>query len=188
VDSDAELAVATPTADRSGLGFEISVATGARIGDGQLGVGIGASSLFEFANVLLGLAARLDSYAGTSGGPLTPALEFAAIGGYRFHSGGVAFSVFAGPAWTRLQTSSSSMAPVGTSMPIPDDVSETFTPRFCAGARVDLGMQSALRTFLGIDGVIGPAGKTAFGVPPGAVQRLPEWMLGVALGATLGTI
>jgi hypothetical protein len=176
-------------ADAPSLGFEFSLATGARIGDGLTGVGFGVSSMFEFEHVLLGLAARLDNYTAATGGPLTPALEFAAIGGYRFRSDGVALSVYAGPAWAKLQASSTSAAPAGRpgNVPMPE-ASETLTPRFCAGARFDLGMQSVLRTFLGVETVIGPAGKTLDGVAPGTVRRLPVWMLGVALGGTLGTI
>jgi hypothetical protein len=171
------------------LGYEFSLATQARVGDDQLSVGFGATSVLEVASVLVGLAARVESYKFANGGSLTPALELAAIGGYRFRVKGYALSVYGGPAWTRLQVSSSSIAPAGSrvSPPAPD-VSEEFVPRFCLGARFDFWPRAVVRTFVNFDGVIGPAGRTAEGVPAGSVSRLPVWMVGIGVGATLGTI
>jgi TonB family protein len=63
------------------FGYEFSLATQARVGDDQLAVGFGATSVLDVASILVGLAARIDSYELARGGEPTPALEFAAIGG-----------------------------------------------------------------------------------------------------------
>jgi hypothetical protein len=189
VDRESSSEVVQAEAPPPTFGYEFSLATQARVGDGQISAGFGASSVLEVASFLVGLAARYDGYRWTSGGDMVPALEVAATGGYRFRLKGVALSVYGGPAWTRLQTSASSAAPIGSRAvePMPD-APQTFTPRFCFGARLDLWPRALIRSFVDLDGVIGPTGKVAEGVPPGTVSRLPVWMLGVGVGATLGTI
>jgi hypothetical protein len=45
-------------------------------------------------------------------------------------------------------------------------------------------MHSVLRTFVGLDGQVGPAHETG---APQQSSRLPAWAVGVVLGATVGT-
>lgn len=52
--------------------------------------------------------------------------------------------------------------------------------RFVTGARLHFGMRSSVRTFVGIDGALGPS---AGGAPP---DQLPVATLGLSLGATVG--
>jgi hypothetical protein len=53
------------------------------------------------------------------------------------------------------------------------------------GARFGFFPRSALRTFVGIDGEVGPA-RVADDAGP-ASARLPAYSLGLALGGTVGT-
>jgi len=179
-------------ADASGrLGIELSVAAGARIGDGQAGIGLGALSFLDVAGWLVGFEGRVDSYQRIeSGPPPTGALELAALGGRRFRFGSLALDLVAGPALalrglaetSRTQVASGSM--VNT---VPETRSRNDTAaRLLLGTRLNFGGRSTLRTFVGVDGEFSPARSPADNLPRDE-HRLPVWTIGIAFGATVGT-
>jgi hypothetical protein len=189
------------TAGRS-LGVELSLVVGARMGDGQLGVGAGALSFLELEGWLLGFAGRADAYSATGGGDPETALELAILAGRRFDLGGVALDLSAGPAVAVQGLDSSpgerraratreilARAPNTETLaivPPPVQTSEPSSgpvPRLLLGARFGFRPRSVFRTFVGIDAEVGPA--LASSDPSSG--HLPGYSLGFSLGATLGT-
>lgn len=171
------------------LGIELSVLTGARIGDGQSAVGLGALPLLDLSGWLLGFEGRADRYEPLPSGPMDgAALELAVLGGRRFPFGNVALDLIVGGAVAieemRSDTSSQSST-AGTTVTEPASKSSSTVPRLLIGARVDFGALSILRTFAGIDGELSSARALGPDVP--GAPRLPLWTLGIALGATVGT-
>jgi hypothetical protein len=175
------------------LRVELSVVTGARIGDGQTSVGLGAVSFLDFSGWLVGFEGRADRYrslAPAEPGPPSPerpsdggALELAGLGGRRFRFENVALDLTAGLAKAMQGTTTYVARPSSTGGTITQSSSSTV-PRLLLGTRVSFSAQSTLHTFVGIDGELGPsrAGEDVPGAP-----RLPLWTLGLALGATVGT-
>jgi hypothetical protein len=106
----------SPAREPAHLCIELSLATGARIGNGQASVGVGALSLLDFSGWLVGLEGRVDRYrrlgeaadvapvrssSGTDGqGPpdrASGALEAAVLGGRRVRFQSVALDFLVGP-------------------------------------------------------------------------------------------
>jgi len=189
------------TAARS-LGVELSLITGARMGDGQLGIGLGAVSFLELEGWLVGFEGRADSYRPIRGGDPETALELAVLAGRRFDLASVALDLSAGPAVALRGFDSSprelraaSARELGASSTNPEAIAEVPppvlpseprtgpVPRLLVGARLGFSPRSAFRTFVGIDGEMGPALASA---DPSAA-RLPVYSVGLAVGATLGT-
>ncbi|HEX2669790.1 MAG TPA: hypothetical protein VHM25_02905, partial [Polyangiaceae bacterium] len=147
------------------LGFELSFLTGARAGDGQIGVGAGALSFLEVYGWLLGFEGRADSYRAMlgSGDPET-ALELAILAGRRFHFNGWALDLTAGPAVAMKGLAVSETEVVAANMmntvpPAParhTDPSSGPVPRLLLGARFGFSPRSVFRTFVGVDGELGP--------------------------------
>jgi hypothetical protein len=177
------------------LGVELSLLTGARVGDGQLGMGVGALSFLEVHGWLLGFEGRADSYRAILGGDPETALELAALAGRRFDFGGLALDFTAGPAvamkglafsnTTTVARLDMSMNAVVPPPPPQSDPSSGPVPRLLLGARFGFTPRSVFRTFVGVDGEIGPA-RVPDDAPAGSA-RLPTFSLGLALGATVGT-
>ncbi len=168
----------------SHLRIELSVATGARIGDGQMSVGLGALSFLELSGWLLGFEGRVDRYRMLAPNPSDGgALELAVLAGRRFRFRNVAFDLVAGPAAALQGTASF------TSQPAPGNTltesSMSTVPRLLVDTRVTFGALSTLRTFIGVDADFGPPRAGGIDVP--GAPRLPVWTLGLALGATVGT-
>jgi hypothetical protein len=185
-----------PTQTSGHMRIELSVATGARVGDGQAGVGVGALSFLDLSGWLVGFAGSLDGYRALSGAPESSgALELALLGGRRFRFGTMALDLAGGLA-AALQgttTMKSSTAPrdsgAGTGAP-PQTVyatSSSTVPRLLLEVRLVSGALSTFRTFVGIDGDFGPARSPDASLLPEA-PRLPLWTVGLALGATVGTL
>jgi hypothetical protein len=176
----------------SSLRIELSVVTGARVGDGQAGVGLGALSFLELSGWLIGFEGRVDRYrtladaAPGSAGPARQsdggALELALLAGRRFRFHNLALDLSAGPAAV-MQGTATFEARSMTGQDIARSSSSTV-PRLLLGARTSFNALSTVRPFLGIDGELGPS--RANNDVPGAA-RLPVWTLGFALGATVGT-
>jgi len=176
------------------LGVELSFLTGARAGDGQVSVGAGALSFLEVYGWLLGFEGRADSYRAMlgSGDPET-ALELAILAGRRFHLNGWALDLTAGPGVAMKGLAISETEVVSTNMtnyvPPPParhaDPSSGPVPRLLLGARFGFSPRSVFRTFVGVDGELGP-GRVANEAEPNSA-RLPVFSLGLALGATVGT-
>ncbi len=165
--------------------IELSVLTGARIGDGQAGIGLGAVSFLDLSGWLVGFEGRADHYRPLSGGPSDgSALEFAVLGGRRFRFRDIALDLTAGPAAAMQGTATfeTRTAPTGA---IVTKSSSSTVPRLLLGTRVSFGARSVLHTFVGIDGELGPSRSGDPGFP--GASRLPVWTLGLALGATVGT-
>jgi hypothetical protein len=184
-----------PTSEARHLGFELSLITGARVGDGQLGVGVGALSFLEVHGWLLGFEGRADSYRALLGGDPEPALELAMLTGWRLDFGGLAIDLTAGPAVAMkgLAFSQTESVRVNTTTATPppppppphSDPSSGPVPRLLLGARFGFSPRSVFRTFVGVDGELGPA-RVADEAGPNSA-RLPTFSLGLALGATVGT-
>jgi hypothetical protein len=169
---------------RSHLRIELSAATGARIGDGQASVGVGAISFLELAGWLVGFEGRADRYQTLAGGAHSGgALELAVLGGRRFRFQSIALDLTAGPAAVMQGTATFETRSPTTGNDVSQSSSSTV-PRLLLGARVSFSALSTVHTFVGIDGELGPtrAGDDVPGAP-----RLPLWTLGLALGATVGT-
>jgi hypothetical protein len=176
------------------LRIELSLVTGARLGDGQAGVGLGAFSLLDLSGWLLGFEGRADHYTALSGAtPSASVLELAVLGGRRFRFRSLALDLVAGLAGVLQGTTTFSRA-----VPAPDasggagadpgassSSSSGAAPRLLLGARVNFSARSTLHTFVGIDGELGAPRAGNDDLPE--VPRLPLWTLGLALGATVGT-
>jgi hypothetical protein len=173
------------------LGIELSLITGARIGsDGQFAVGAGALSFLELHGWLVGFEGRADAYRSRLDGDPETALELALLAGRRFDLGNLALDFTAGLAIAMKGLSFSQAAPVNPMMPnmIPppqSDPSSGPVPRLLLGARVGFSPRSIFRTFVGIDGELGPTRSGTGAAPTSA--RLPGFSLGLALGASVGT-
>lgn len=178
------------------FGLELSVISGARIGDGQFAFGLGALSLIEVRSLLIGFEGRADSYRPLNGGDPETALELALLGGKRLHFGNVALDLTIGPgiamkglAFSRVErVQSSDGDPPSATTPADHHQSEPSSgpvPRVLIGARLGFRSRSAFRTFVGIDGEFGPtrAPRDANIISP----RMPSYSVGLALGATVGT-
>jgi hypothetical protein len=181
------------TAARS-LGVEISLITGARMGDGQLGIGAGALSFIELNAWLLGFEGRADSYRALAGGDAETVLELAVLAGRRFDLGSVALDLSAGPGVAIKGVSSSkdeiqhvnerTETPTEIPPPVPaSDARSAPVARLLLGARLGFGPRSFFRTFVGIDGEVGPALASS----DSSAARLPRYSVGVSLGATIGS-
>jgi hypothetical protein len=163
------------------LGVELSVVTGARVGDGQSSLGLGALSLLELWGWLAGFEARADSYAFTTSTPHAT-LELAALAGRRVRFESLALDVVLGPALALTGESTTETAPpvIRTTTP-PGAV-----PRLLVRSQLHFAPRSVLRTFIGVDAEVGARGPSEAHLADG-LPGLPVWMVGLALGATLGT-
>ncbi len=174
---------------------ELSAATGARVGDGQAGLGIGLLSFLELSGWLVGFEGRLDRYqllgvTRAVSSPVTEpppedvsgALELGVLLGRRIPVGSLAFDVVLGPAAALQGTSTvetqSGAAPSRRS-------SSSTVPRLLVMSRLTWASHSILRGFVGIDGEAGPARAAGADMP--SAPRLPRWTVGLALGATVGS-
>lgn len=175
----------TPEPSVPGWGLELSVVGSARVGDNRTSAGLGVLSLLNLWGWLAGFEGRANSYGGTAGEPQA-ALQLGALGGRRFHFENVALDLLAGPALAlQGHFETETTGPAGT-------ISETSSPveaRLLLASHLSFAARSALRGFVGVEGEIGLAGSPGPDVrgDPSAPARLPAWMLGLALGATVGT-
>jgi hypothetical protein len=178
-----------PDTEAAGLGIELSVLAGTRIGDGQIGAGLGLLSLVEVNTWLAGFAARADGYQASDGRPGAAALVLAILGGRRFRSGTLALDLAAGPALAMLgaMTSVTVVAPASEpSHPLRESRELGASPRLLTTARLSFRARSVIRPFVGVDGEFGPVRQE----PPIAmneIDRIPRWTVGLLLGATAGT-
>jgi hypothetical protein len=174
----------------TGFGIELSVITGARIGDGQASVGLGAQSFLELSSWLLGFGGRADEYRPLSGGPSDAALELGVLLGRRIRFSTLTLDVVGGPGIAMKGELSDREVlavemPAGQRPPPPVESSSGPVPRLLAGTRLGFSPRSIFRTFVAVEAAIGPG--RAEGVLNADSPRLPNWTLGLALGATLGT-
>jgi hypothetical protein len=180
------------------LGFELSVITGARIGDGQLGYGAGVLSFLEVRSFLLGFEGRVDGYRTLLDGDPETALELALLAGKRFDFHSVALDLTAGPgvamkgiAFSHTESAAvinmNDMPLAMPSRPPPSEPGTGPVPRLLLGARLGFSPRSVFRTFVGIDGELGPARADSAVPADEHSARLPTFSLGLAIGATVGS-
>lgn len=188
-----DMPAATPAQPPSHLRIELSALTGARIGDGQAGVGVGALSFLDVTGWLVGFAGRLDRYAMLGGGHAGGALELAVLGGRRWRFGTTALDLVAGPSvalggQSSYETSTAVAPGAQTSSPSTAiraaSASNTVT-RLLVEARLAFFARSTVHTFVAVDGDFGSANSPDASELPDA-PRLPTWTAGLALGATVG--
>ena len=175
-----------PTALRSEsrLRIELSVVSGARVGDGQSSLGLGVFSFVELSRWLVGFGGRADRYRSLyepaqDGG----ALELALLGGRRFRSRSVALDLLGGVAAVLQGTDTFEKQSATSDFKA---TSSSTVPRLLLATRLNFSARSTLHPFVGIDGELGPTRANDGGAVP-EVSRLPRWTVGLALGATVGT-
>lgn len=176
-------------------GFELSLVSGVRVGDGQYGYGAGVLSFIEIRRWLVGFQGRADGYRSLRGSDPETALALGLLLGRRFPLGSTALDITAGPAVALRGASFSQteavMVQSGTSpAPMRSPPPETDVgpvPRLLLAGRVGLSPRSIFRTFVGIDAELGPrqSGDVADAIEPQG--RMPAYTVGVSLGATVGT-
>jgi hypothetical protein len=165
--------------------IDLSAIAGARIGDGQTSVGLGALSFLDLYGWLVGFEGRADRYQSLASRLAGGALELALLGGRRFWVRDIAVDVVAGPAAALRGTSTvEAQSPAGTTT---SSEQSRPVPRALFGARASFNARSTLHTFVGLDGEVGPSRVGAADRDPPRAQELPTWTFGVALGATVGT-
>ena len=183
----------SPTAAARQFGFELSVISGVRFGDGQFGYGLGMLSFLEVHRWLIGFQGRADGYRSVRGGDSETALELAFLVGRRFDFGSAALDLTLGPAvammgvgFSRTETEVVNVMQAPMPRPARSEPSSGPVPRLLVGARLGFSPRSLFRTFVGVDGELGPAHTPvdpAFNV---SSPRMPIFTVGLALGATVG--
>jgi hypothetical protein len=165
--------------------LELSVAVGARMGDRQTSAGIAAFSFLDLDGWLAGFEGRVDRYREDDSGSDAAALELAALGGRRVRFSTLSLDFTAGPALVHQGTATevNEVSPGGQRI---SESSSSTVLRLLCGARLNFATRSTLRTFVGIDGAVGPDRAPGAELPRDA-PRLPHWTAGVTLGATVGT-
>jgi hypothetical protein len=174
----------TPAQASSHMRIELSVLTGARVGDGEASVGLGAVSVLDLSGWLVGFAGRADRYEMLSGAHAAGALELALLGGRRLRFQTVALDLVGGPAMA-LGGTTTYAKQSQTGDRLSASASNTV-PRLLVEARLALDALSTVHTFVAVDGDFGPANSPAASLLPNA-PHLPTWTAGLALGATVGT-
>jgi hypothetical protein len=170
------------------LGFELSAMTGARAGDALVGIGLGAQSFMNLREWLMGFQGRADKY-GPLGGA---ALELAVLGGRRILFGSRTIDLYGGPSISLQGSSRTTKAAPASGTPrsppvvSTSETSQGIVPRVTAAARMNFSAHSVVRTFVGVEGEIGATAAPGTSPLPDG-RRLPVWVVGLALGATVGT-
>jgi hypothetical protein len=169
--------------------IELSVVSGARVGNGQMGASLGVLTSVDIAGWLVGFMGAADHYEPVTGGPAADALKLAASAGRRFRFGDTTLDLTAGPALAlhgigsrfTVRAGDGDVPATGTAPPPMSDLPEL---RIHCAARVSFRARAFLRPFAGLDGEFGQARPV--GLPPGE-PRLPMWTAGLVLGASVGT-
>lgn len=168
----------------SHLRIELSVLTGARIGDGQASVGLGAVSFLDLSGWLVGFAGRADRYEMLDGAHSAGALELALLGGRRLRFRTMALDLVFGPGVALGGTTTYGTQSQGGN--VQSASASNTVPRLLVEARLVFAALSTVHTFVAVDGAFGPANSPDASLLPNA-PRLPTWTAGLALGATVGT-
>ncbi len=185
--ADRDASAASAARRPSRLRIELSAITGARIGDGQTGVGLGAFSFLDLSGWLVGFEGRADRYRTLSGGgPDGGVLELAVLGGRRLRFQNMALDLVVGAAEVPQGTTTFATSSPGPGGGTVTASSSSTVPRLLLGARVNFSALSTLHTFVGMDGEVGPS-RAGDGANIPDVPQLPVWTVGLALGATVGT-
>jgi hypothetical protein len=176
-----DAAPGSPGGPGAGFGVEVAVSTAARAGDGQYSVGLVVATLLDIEHWLAGFMGRADSFTVGEGSPHA-ALEFGASFGRRFSAGPCTLDLVAGPAVAFQGESTVETGPAG-------ERTETIAgvvPRIHVASHLNFARGSVLRPFFGLEGELGTGSASEPEFSAG-LQPLPEWMVGLSLGAALGT-
>jgi hypothetical protein len=178
---------AEPTRDaragtERGLGIELSVVTGARIGEGQTCVGVGALSLLDISGWLLGFQGRSESYTAEPGSSRA-AFSLSMLGGGRFRSGSMAIDFLTGPTAMLHDDSTLHVGPAGE---VIQESSSDTAPRWFFASHLNFATGSVVRGFVGVEGDIALS-ETSTNDIAVRTHTLPAWTIGLALGGTVGT-
>jgi hypothetical protein len=171
------------SAEPSTLRIELSAAVGAHSGEnGRSSLNFGVQSLLDIHRFLAGFQVRLDQYQGGEGG----AFELAALGGRRFELGVVGLDVLIGPSLAFPTSSSTDVAvregaEVARLPPPPTDEGNAVFAFL--GVRSSFFPNSNLRPFVAGDAALRLDERAS----PDA-DLFPTWAVGVAIGATVGTL
>jgi hypothetical protein len=182
---------APATAGARTFGIELSLLGGPRMGEGQLAVGLGAHSLLEAHGFLFGFTSRVDRYQTPLSDP-EMALELGLLGGKRLHFASFALDLVLGPTvamkgFALSETVAVQMGPDRPVQPPPigEDPSTGPVPRVLLGAHAGFTPRSVVRSFVGLQGSIGPGrGDDS---PNAGSAHFPIFALGLVLGGTVGT-
>lgn len=181
------------------LGIELSLMTSARVGDHQWGYGVGALSFVEAYGWLVGFEGRADGYQPLEGGDTQTTLSLALLAGRRFHFEPVAFDLITGPALAMAgvtfgQSEVVSVRETAGAMPKPTGSAPAPqaemgpAPRWRFGARLGFSPRSVFRPFVGVDGELGLTRAAEADASLNApVAHLPNYSVGIGVGATVGT-
>jgi hypothetical protein len=169
--------------------LEFSLAAGARIGDGQAGVGVAALTFFDLRGWLVGFEGTTQRYGATDGGgPGATVQELAVLAGRRFQFGDTALDLTAGPALATRGFGSGVAVRAETGSPptrVVTPARSEQTTRLLWGARLTFRPRAVVRVFTGIDGEVALE-RSETAVPTGE-GALPSWAVGLVLGTTVGT-
>jgi len=185
------LSAAPSPAARDGVGlrFELSLATGGRVGDGFRGLAFGVVTGFDLGGWLVSMQGTAAQYQSAGEGPGTSSLLLAVRGGRRFRfaaPSSLSIDLVAGPALAvrgfgnRVAVSAQS-----GSSETPPPMDDGPWARLVASAVVNFRARSVVRPFAGVDGEM--ALGTGAAAATGAEPRLPAWTLGLVIGAAVGT-
>ena len=180
-----------PSANNGGhVRVDLSVAVGARIGDGQVGLDLGVLSSMELGGWLLGFQGHVNRYfaksSETQGIPPdgAAALDLGVLAGRRLRFHAITLDLIAGPALALHGAASETVQAAPTGTTTSQTSSNEPIPRLLASSRLSFG-RSVLRSFVEVDGEVGRTGPASDPMPFG--PRLPAWTVGVAVGALVGT-
>ncbi len=181
------LASGEDSQEPSALRIELSAAVGAHSGDnGRASLNFGLQSLLDIHRFLAGFQVRLDQYH-DSGQDMGSAFEIAALTGRRFDFDVLALDVLLGPSLA-FQASSNADVAVREGIapppmpPTPPEGDENATYAFL-GVRSSFFHASTLRPFVAADASVRLDARDLSGV-----DVFPAWAVGVAVGATVGTL
>ncbi|HEX6272453.1 MAG TPA: hypothetical protein VFZ53_05415 [Polyangiaceae bacterium] len=164
---------------RDPVNFELSGFTAVRAGEQAYGAGLGAFWLLDIESFLLAAGGRIDEYT-QSPGTSESELRFMGLGGYRFRFGATSLDCLAGPAFP-LQSEGTEQ--VGRKGDVTITESDS-APRLLLASHLNFRARSLLRGFVGIESEF-RIGSLSPNVPDH--RRLPGFMVGLALGGTVGT-
>ncbi|HET9932173.1 MAG TPA: hypothetical protein VFQ35_15830, partial [Polyangiaceae bacterium] len=143
---------------------------------------------------LVGFEGRADGYRSLIGSDPETTLELAVLGGRRFDVGDMALDVSAGPgiaiegvALSSARTAQASSGNVMARAPEPVEQRSGALPRLLVGARLGFSPRSVFRTFIGVDAELGPVRTSDSSEPNLSATHLPAYLVGLALGATVGS-
>ena len=168
----------------------LSIVGGTGRGDGHTSQSGGAMSLLTVSTWLVGFEGRLvltapDRHGVDSGLAddrlAQNTLDFAALGGKRFGEELIVLDLIAGPALVVQLVEDVQVEPTGQRR----SSATRILPRLTFASHFRMGSRSTFGGFVGLEGSVGPRGSVR-SVGIAALAPAPAWLLGVAVGATLG--